>query len=137
MTEQWLESQNACYAAIVNDDNYKYVHNDGGGAPGLTKIEERPPAGPKRAKNITPTSCIVVHDPTGGPQRVVGIAVDPIQYPCDSFSVQVSGVVDVQFRDKAHRITQAKMVGMDLDADDIVKTRARVLLTPFRIAASF
>jgi hypothetical protein len=80
----------------------------------------------------------VVHDLAPGPQRVVGIAVDPIQYPCDSFSVQVSGVVDVQFRDKVDRDTHAKMVGMDLDESDSERTtRARVLLTPFRDAASF
>lgn len=135
MAEPWLESQNACYAGIKNDGTYTFVNQDG---TGTTTIANSPAGSTKRAKYVTPASCIVVRTHSGGKQRVVGIAVDPIQYPCESFSVQVSGVVDVQFKDKVDRDAHAKMVGMDLDESDSERTaRARVLLTPFRIDASF
>lgn len=139
MTEPWLESQNACYAGITNDGNYTFVNQDSLGTSPITKWTA---GSTKRAKHVTPASCIVVHTPSSGThsgtQRVVGIAVDPIQHPCESFSVQVSGVVDVQFKDPKDRVDHAQMVGMDLDASDPEKTaRARVLLTPFRVVADF
>lgn len=133
MSEPWLESQNACYAGIVNDGDYWFVDREG--TP--IKLTQHRRTNPKRVNRTTPPSCVVYHM-KGTTQRFVGIAVDPIQYPCDNFSVQVSGVVDVQFKSTGERTAKAKMVGMDLDAADPERTaRARVLLTPFRIAAGF
>lgn len=132
MSEPRLESQNACYAGIVNDGNYYFLNHDG--TP--TRLNEQQRRDPKRVHLKTPPSCVVYYK--GAQQRFVGIAVDPIQYPCDHFSVQVSGIVDVQFNDRTDRMAMANMVGMDLNASNPESgSRARVLLTPFKQTAAF